>query len=174
MDAILSTNRLYLRKITLEDAPDLFEMDSNPNVHTYLGNNPKKSLDGSIKDVHHIQKQYRENGIGRLAVVLQETDEMIGWSFFKLENTELINGRINFYDIGYRLKEKHWGKGYGFESAKASLDYGFNELGFEKICGFVHVDNAGSKRIFEKLGMQFINSFEFWNEPFDWYEKVRT
>ena len=45
MDLILETDRLLLRKIQLEDAQSLFEMDNNPNVHQYLGNHFVTSID---------------------------------------------------------------------------------------------------------------------------------
>ena len=42
MKILIETERLILRPVTLDDTQDFFEMDSNPNVHKYLGNNPVK------------------------------------------------------------------------------------------------------------------------------------
>jgi RimJ/RimL family protein N-acetyltransferase len=42
---------------------------------------------------------------------LKETDEFVGWAGLKF-NTVVANNKVNFYDIGYRLDEKFWGKGF--------------------------------------------------------------
>ena len=47
-----------------------------------------------------------------------DTNEMIGWCGLKLL-TEPVNGRVNFYDLGYRFKQRHWGKGYASEACNA-------------------------------------------------------
>jgi len=40
----IETKRLILRPVTEADAQDFFELDSNPEVHTFLDNNPIKTL----------------------------------------------------------------------------------------------------------------------------------
>ena len=54
---------------------------------------------------------------------------------------ETINNHINFYDVGYRLAQKHWGKGYATESAKASLRYAFEEMNLTEVFGITHIEN---------------------------------
>lgn len=56
----------------------MVELDNNPNVNKYLGNNPVKSIEESKKIIENVHKQYQENGIGRFAVILKETNEFIG------------------------------------------------------------------------------------------------
>lgn len=83
MNILLETERLILREILSTDEMALFRLDSNPNVHRYLGNNPISSIEESSESIKHIRRQYTQNGIGRFAVVLKETNEMIGWSGIK-------------------------------------------------------------------------------------------
>lgn len=143
---VLETKRLLLRPLTLLDAEAMFEMDSNPNVHKYLGNNPLESIDQVHHYLNSIINQYKENSIGRFAVVLKETNEVIGWSGLKFI-TEEENNHINFYDLGYRLKEEYWGNGYAYESAQAWLDYAFNQMDVSALYASAHIDNIGSNKI---------------------------
>lgn len=65
----LETDRFMLREFMLNDAADLFEMDSNPNVHRYLGNQPVKDIAFIHQVIASLQQQYLENGIGRWAII---------------------------------------------------------------------------------------------------------
>lgn len=169
MDIIIKTNRLILRKIQLSDAEALFEMDNNPNVHLYLGNEPVQFIDEVHEYIKSIQNQYIKNGIGRFAVVLKETNEVMGWCGIKFV-TESENNHVNFYDIGFRLQEKHWRKGYGLESTKAWLDFGFNQMKIQVMNASAHVDNDGSNAILQKIGMIQKGHYFYDDLPCYWYE----
>lgn len=165
----IETERLLLRELQLSDADGMFELDSNPNVHLFLGNRPVKHIEESIKYIHFVQKQYKDFGIGRWAVILKETNEFLGWSGIKFITDE-INGHKNFYEIGYRFIEKHWGKGYATEAGKAFVDYAFNEIKADAIYAYADAGNENSRRILEKLGLRYVNSFEYEEELEVWYE----
>ena len=165
----IETERLILRELELSDAEGMFELDSNPNVHLFLGNNPVKHIEESIDMIQNIQKQYKDFGIGRWAVVLKETNEFIGWSGIKYITNE-INNHKNFYELGYRFIEKHWGKGYASESGKAFVDYAFKDMKVEALYAYADAGNENSRKILEKLGFHFVNSFEYEGEIEVWYE----
>lgn len=151
------------------DDAGMFELDSNPEVHRYLGNKPLTDIAQSREIIQNIRRQYIENGIGRWAVVLKDTDEFIGWAGLKLETN--INGHEQFYDLGYRFIQKHWGKGYGYEAAKAFVDFGFREMQLDKICACFVRSNTGSQRIMEKCGLEFVNDFIYHDGLLcAWYE----
>jgi len=168
MKTSIETERLLLRELLPTDDAGMFELDSNPEVHIYLGNNPVKSIEESREAIANIRQQYLENGIGRWAVILKETGEFIGWSGLKLEKN--VNGHETFYDLGYRFIQKHWGKGYAFETAKAFVDLGFNEMKLPIINAYADFDNLNSRKILEKVGMKFVNSFELDGTEEAWYE----
>ena len=168
MRTSIETERLLLRELLPTDDVGMFELDSNPQVHIYLGNNPVTSIEQVREAIASIRQQYLENGIGRWAVVLKETGEFIGWSGLKLEKN--VNGYETFYDLGYRFIQKHWGKGYAYETAKAFVDFGFNDMKLEKINAYADFDNLASRRVLEKAGMQFINFFEEDGIEEAWYE----
>ena len=83
---------------------------------------------------------------------------------------EALNGKTEFYDIGYRFIPQYWGKGYASESAFATLDFGFNKLNIEIICGAAEIENIASNKILQKIGLKFINEFDFEGVKANWYE----
>lgn len=169
MDLIIETERLLLREIRHDDAKALFRLDSNPNVHLYLGKDPVKTIDECYNIIEKIRGQYESNGIGRFAVIVKETNENIGWAGLKFI-TEPENRHVNFYDIGYRLQEEHWRKGYAYEAAKAWRDYAFKEMKLDKIYASAHIENVASNKILQKLGMELKGDFEYDDLPCHWYE----
>ena len=80
MKIVVETERLILREFLLTDAEAFFEMDSNPEVHRYLGNKPIRTIDEAITVIKNIRQQYIANGIGRWAAIEKLSGEFIGWS----------------------------------------------------------------------------------------------
>lgn len=169
MNLKIETKRLILRELLYSDAEALFKMDNNPKVHTYLGNNPVKTIDDVNDYITDIRTQYIVNKIGRFAILLKETNEFIGWAGLKFVDKP-ENELVNFFDLGYRLQEEHWGNGYAKEAAEAWLSYGFNKMKKHRIYASAHLENRNSKRILEKIGMKQKSEYQ-WNDiPCAWYE----
>jgi ribosomal-protein-alanine N-acetyltransferase len=167
MKFYIETERLILRELRETDVEDYFEMDSNPEVHRYLGNNPIKTLEQALENINNIRKQYIDNGIGRWATIEKSSGNFIGWSGLKYI-TEDWNNHINFFDVGYRLMPNYWGKGYATESSKAALEFGFNTLNLTEIIGTANEENHASRRVLEKCGLKFIEKFVWNNIKCDW------
>ena len=169
MNLVLETDRLLLREMKMSDAEKLYEMDCNPNIHKYLWNKPITSIEEVYKYIEMVRDQYVKNEIGRFVVIEKESNELMGWAGLKY-NTEMVNNKVNFYDIGYRLNEKFWGKGYASEASFAWLDYGFNVLKINVMQAAAHADNIGSNKILEKIGLKMTENYledgVYWN----WYE----
>jgi len=168
MQTSLQTSRLILRPIEKLDAEGLFALDSNPDVHIFLGRNPVKSMDVIDEIIDSIQGQYIANGMGRWAIIDKETGEFLGWSGLKLEKD--VNGRTSFYDFGYRLRQEFWGKGIATEAGQAWIDYGFEVMKLPVINAFVSADNVASRRVLEKCGLEHTEDFEYDGGPECWYE----
>lgn len=149
----LETDRLLLREITDSDVDHLFELDADPEVHRYLGNKPVTSKTQVIEVIANIRRQYEKNGIARWAVVDKYSGDFMGWSGLKYI-TESFNDHVNYYDIGYRLMKKYWGRGIATESAKAVLDYGFTQMRIPAVYATASVDNVGSNKVLQKIGLR--------------------
>lgn len=173
MEAIITTERLILRKIGQQDLEDLFEMDADPDVHKFIENKPVKSHDEIVKVIELINQQYEENGVGRWAVVDKITHECLGWAGLKYFRQNL-NNHINFYELGYRFKKKHWGKGYATESGKAIIRYGFSVLNAESLFAITHPENQDSVKVLRKLGFDLIEQFDYEGDLTNWFELTKT
>ena len=168
MNLTLETDRLILREFLLSDAEAFFAMDSNPKVHQYLWNKPVQKIEETFEVIEFVRKQYMDNGIGRFAMISKETNEFIGWAGLKF-NTEMVNNKVNFYDIGYRLDEKFWGKGYASEASFAWLNYAFETMKIKTIEAAAHSDNVASNRILQKIGMQMTETYLEDDVSWNWY-----
>lgn len=170
MQSLLETQRLYFRELVASDAEAMFEMDSDPEVHLYLGNNPLKTIDEVYPVIENLQWQYKEFGMARMAVILKETNEFLGWAGLKRERN--LPDRGIFTDLGYRFLKKHWGKGYATEAAKAFVQYGFGVMKLEKINAYADVPNLASRKALEKAGLKHIENFDYEGTEEAWYEIV--
>lgn len=173
MEIFAETERCILREILPEDLEGMYDLDSDPEVHTYLGNTPLTDKAQAADMIDFIRQQYIDNGIGRWAVVDKRTNEFMGWTGLKYIKDE-INHHINFYDIGYRFRKKYWGKGIATETAQASLKYAFNTLDINEVYALADVNNAGSNKVLKKIGLRFIEEFDFEGTPHNWYKILKT
>jgi RimJ/RimL family protein N-acetyltransferase len=105
--------------------------------------------------LHRNIARVAENGLGRMALILRETQALIGdCGIVRLE----IDGRLE-NDLGYIVHHAHWGKGYTTEAAGALRDYGFETLGLTRLCANMPADHSASRRVAEKIGMQWEREF---------------
>lgn len=148
----------------------MFVMDSDPAVHRYLGQRPvtdKSQLVGVIK---HIQQQYTTHGTGRMAVIEKNSQLFVGWAGLKYEPQVRD---FTYYDLGYRLSKKHWGKGYATEASRAVVQYGFQILDLPSIHAGVEIGHRASTNVLTKLGFQLDGTFFFDQKEHEWYTLVK-
>ena len=56
-------------------------------------------------------------------------------------------------EVAWRLARPYWGRGYATEAARATLDYGFCQLGLTEIVVVTVPADQPSRRVMERLGM---------------------
>ncbi|WP_418512998.1 GNAT family N-acetyltransferase [Corallibacter sp.] len=168
----IETERLLLREMRDEDLEGMFELDSNPNVHRYLGNKPIKKIAEAQKVIEGVKQQYKERGIGRWSVINKETDEFMGWSGIRLNTEYNMNGFTKYYDVGYRLIERFWGNGYATESGKAAVQYAFHTMKLPALYATTEKNNRASHNALLKIGLHYVEDFYFEEEAMDlrWYK----
>jgi ribosomal-protein-alanine N-acetyltransferase len=170
---MIETERLILRKLVMSDDAGMFELDSNRDVHTYLGNNTLNTIDQSRKAISKIQEQYQNNGIGRWAMIEKETNHFLGWAGLKFID-EKINNHIHYYDVGYRLIKRYWGKGFATEAAMASVHYGLTILNQNTIYGMADSQNVASIHVLQKIGLKPIEEFIYATRSHLWFKTSKN
>jgi RimJ/RimL family protein N-acetyltransferase len=144
----LETPRLLLRLMTEIDAPFIFELNNDPEVIQYTGDNSFNNLEEALAFIRNY-KAFENFGRARLSTFVRETGEYIGWCGLKFLPEQ------NETDIGYRLLKKHWGNGYATEAAAACLTDGFDRLQLKRIIGTAMKANTASINVFKKLGLTY-------------------
>ncbi|MCL1669003.1 GNAT family N-acetyltransferase [Elizabethkingia ursingii] len=158
-----------MRPFEETDAEGLFLLDSNPEVMKYVGGVVSTEIEQSRQMIEFIQNQYKENGVGRLAVIEKSSNILIGWSGLKYLIKE-INGMKNVYELVYRFLPEYWGKGYATETAIAALNYAFNEIKTDIVYAMAVTENAGSNRVLQKLGFEELGTFLDNGDLCYWYK----
>ncbi|MEX2426027.1 MAG: GNAT family protein [Thermomicrobiaceae bacterium] len=149
-NAVMVSDRVYLRPFEVEDAGDLAE-GSHHETDTFMERG--RDLHSPIAFEHYIKELYEQqptDGEVQFAVCLTETDECIG--MIGLEFVDLINGVAEtgswFHKSAYRSK------GYGTEAKHLILEYAFDRLHLERIISFVFESNTRSAAALAKQGYQ--------------------
>jgi len=149
MHIVFESPRLLLRQFTEEDAPLIFQLNSDPEVIKYVHEPLLTSEDQARKIIVDVIMPQYKNNLGRWAIHLKENNQFLGWYGLK------YRPELDETDLGYRLKKSTWGKGYATEAAKHTLDHGLNKLNLPVITAHAHVENIGSIKVLEKIGMHF-------------------
>lgn len=146
----METERLILRRFTLDDAEAWLPLISLPDIIRYTGDVPARSVDEARELLRtRPLRDYAVHGYGRMAVIEKSSGRLVGFSGLKYLDD------LREVDIGYRFLADCWGKGYATESAGALMAQGRREHGFRRIVGMAHPDNAASIHVLEKLGLRF-------------------
>ena len=164
MNIIIETNRLLLRTFTEEDAALIYELNLDPDVIRYTHDPIKDQAHASEILEKVIIPQYVLYNHGRWAVHVRSTLEFLGWCGLKYRS------ELNEIDLGYRFKKEGWGKGYATEAAWATIQYGFEKIGLQRIVARAEIDNIGSWKVLEKCGMTYIGDGEVDGYPVKAYE----
>ncbi|MDP4229314.1 MAG: GNAT family N-acetyltransferase [Bacteroidota bacterium] len=168
MKIFVETERLILREILPSDDEGMFELDSDPDVHTYL-NHPVETIEQSREIIKSVRQQNTDFGIGRWAMIEKSTNAFMGWTGLKFVTTPRNNHK-DYYDLGYRIIKRFWGRGYATESAIASMDYAFTILPIDTLYAMADVRNLASRNVLTKTGFRFTGTFDDEGHETAWYE----
>jgi ribosomal-protein-alanine N-acetyltransferase len=146
----LTTSRLVLRRLELDDAAFVVRLLNEPSFLENIGDRGVRDE----KDAHRYLREgplamYAKYGFGLWHASLKSDGTAIGMCGL-LQRDSLPDP-----DIGYAYFPAHWGKGYALEAAEATLRHGAEKFGLRRIIAVVSQHNAGSIRVLEQIGMQF-------------------
>jgi RimJ/RimL family protein N-acetyltransferase len=156
VDAIVETDRLVLRRFTLDDLELLVALDSDPEVKRYIdGGAPVDRHDLADTLAWWLGYYERYPGYGFWAAIEKSSGEFVGW--FHLRPGE--GAGPGEPELGYRLRRSVWGRGYATEGSRALIDKAFAELGAERVYATTMVVNTASRRVMEKAGLRYVRTF---------------
>jgi [ribosomal protein S5]-alanine N-acetyltransferase len=162
---IIETNRLMLRKVTTEDANDMFTYLSDKDVMKHMGLEPFQTINDVYDEINWYQTIYLEGTGMRWGIMLKDSGKIIGSCGFL--NMKTKHHRA---EVGFELSKDHWGKGIASESLKAIVKYGFQHLQLERIEALIEPDNLHSQKLVERQGFQregLLRHYEFTCGKFD-------
>jgi len=153
---MLKTDRLILRPLEEKDVDAIFAMRSDPDIMRFI--REPQNRDESTNWVELVSSRWKDEQIGFCAILEKPSEKFVGWcGIWKLKET----GEL---EIGYAVAKELWGKGYATEAALKFLDYAFEKLEPEKIVAVARPENAASRRVMEKLGMDFVKTGKFYDQ----------
>jgi [ribosomal protein S5]-alanine N-acetyltransferase len=156
---VLETKRLTLREMNLDDIDDLLGVLSDPESMRFY----PKPLDRPMTQMwieRNIQR-YSQHGFGLWAIILKESGQLIGDCGLVVQE---VDG-VEEIEIGYHMRRDLWGQGLATEAAQACREYGFGQLGFDKLVSLINPANMASRRVAEKNGMKIIKEMAWRDKP---------
>ncbi|MEK6285823.1 MAG: GNAT family N-acetyltransferase [Acidobacteriota bacterium] len=163
----IETARVYLRPFTSDDLDSFALIGSDPDVMRYIGDGKPQSRERTRTRFNAILDHHNRHGFGVWAAVDKTSGEWMGFCGLQfLDNASEI-------EVGYRLAKRFWGIGLASEAAKASLRYGFEALGLNRIVAVVQPGNIGSRRVLEKIGLRYVKDARFYNSDVKYYAMTR-
>jgi [ribosomal protein S5]-alanine N-acetyltransferase len=156
---MLETKRLTLREMTLDDIDDLLEALSDPESMQFY----PKPFDRPMTQmwIERNMQRYAQHGFGLWAIILKESGQLIGDCGLVVQE---VDG-IEEIEIGYHIRRDLWGQGLATEAAQACREYGFSQLGLDKLVSLINPANMASRRVAEKNGMKIIKEMAWRDQP---------
>ena len=146
----LDTERLRLRQWRASDRAPFAQMNADPRVMEFF----PTCLDREASDAlaGRIEVRIAERWWGLWAAEVRATAEFIGFIGLQPPIAQLPCSPC--VEVGWRLAQPYWGKGFATEGARAALAFGFAKLGLDEIVSFTVPANRRSRAVMERLGMQ--------------------
>jgi RimJ/RimL family protein N-acetyltransferase len=147
---VVETERLILRRLTVEDGEFILELLNDPSWLRFIGDKGIRTVDEARDYIlKSLVAMYERLGFGLYLTELKGEGVPIGiCGLIKRDSLEDV-------DIGFAFLPKFRRKGYAYESASAVMAYGKRTFGLHRIVAITSPDNDGSARLLEKLGFNF-------------------
>jgi RimJ/RimL family protein N-acetyltransferase len=147
---ILVTDRLSLRKLSVEDASFILRLLNEPSFLQHIGDKGvRTSADACSYILSGPVASYEKFGFGLWLVELKDSGVAVGICGL------LKRAALEDVDIGYAFLPEFWSRGYALESASAVMSYADATLGLKRVVAVTNADNQSSIRLLEKIGFEY-------------------
>jgi [ribosomal protein S5]-alanine N-acetyltransferase len=149
-EVVFETERLRVRRMTLADAPFLFELMNQPSWLQFIGDRGIRTLEDAERYLRErVLAMYDRDGFSSFAVELRGTGEVIGsCGLYKRDWFDVI-------DLGFAYLARHTGQGYAHEAAAALLLHARAVFGLCRLAALTDPNNVRSQHLLKKLGFRF-------------------
>lgn len=165
MSNFLETDRLILRGFTAADTDHLLALDNDPEVMRYINGGRPTSREAietrTLPRLLHDYPCWQTRGYW--AAQEKPTGTFLGWFEFR----PLQEHSPAVVELGYRLNQAAWGRGYATEGSRALIDKGFTDLQVERVTANTMAVNTRSRGVMEKSGLSLVRTFTG-----DWPEAI--
>ncbi|KRP60613.1 GNAT family N-acetyltransferase [Pseudomonas orientalis] len=146
----LSTPRLLLRALEMHQAQVLFTLVNGPEISDNTANIPLPyTLETAQDFIAGIADKYRTGELLNLGMHVHDTDEFVGMVSLRM------NARHRYGHLGGWVAAHCRNRGYAAEAASAVMDFGFDELGLQRVGSQCFGRNKESARVMEKIGLRY-------------------
>nr|WP_298996174.1 GNAT family N-acetyltransferase [uncultured Allomuricauda sp.] len=150
MNITLKTERLLIRLVSLKDLEEIHELHSLPETDRFNTLGIPRNID-ETKEV--LMEWTDKNNSGKNRNFTFKIEELESRLFVGLIALNLGVSKFKIGEVWYKLHSKFWNRGYATESLSCILEFGFGELKLHRIEAGCAVENLGSMRVLEKVGM---------------------
>lgn len=149
---ILSSERLFFRQHIPEDIDVYCAMEMDADVRRYVGGQPRSREDAERRFMGALEPV--KGKLSMWATVLKENGQYIGrcgiYPHFNHDGKTIPGeGTLAFY-----IAKPLWSQGFATEAGRAFIEFGFKELGLNRIAAHVQAENEASLHVLKKLGFE--------------------
>ena len=153
---IENSKRLRFEMMTDKHAELLFELDQDPEVMRFI-------TDGKTTTRREIETKYVprmesytdvEKGWGIWGVWLRDSSQFAGWILVRPMHFFDAARNDDDLELGWRFKQKFWGKGIATEAALAVMK-ALQSSGVRQFTAMAREENVASTSVMKKIGMSY-------------------
>jgi ribosomal-protein-alanine N-acetyltransferase len=149
---ILTTERLTLRQLVINDEQEIFTLRSDRDINKYLDRQISNTIEDARNFIHKVNENINKSNSLYWAITLSDKNILVGTIClfgFSDENYKC--------EIGYELLTNFQKQGIMKEAVERVIDYAFNTIKVKKIEAFLHRDNQSSIKLLDKLSFRNSN-----------------
>jgi ribosomal-protein-alanine N-acetyltransferase len=144
---VLQSERLILRKLSLDDAEEIFFLRSSEEVNKHLDRTRADNIDDAFVFINKVNIGIANDNWIYWAICFKDNPKLVGTTC--LWN---LNADENKAEVGYELAPEHQRKGIAKEALSKIIKFGFDVMQLAKIEAYTHNENYASKKLLERFG----------------------
>ena len=178
---VLSTERLLLRRLSMDDLDALAAIYADPEVRRFFPEGLLTREETREEIAWMLDVDYPRYGYGLWATVLRDTGALVGrcgllpWPVAASQRAALglsapeeqpTQGRLVEVEVAYLLAKDHWGRGLATEAARSIAAFGFATLDVKRLICLIDEQNLASRGVAANIGMTVDGDVEIDDEVF--------